>query len=91
MARIDLLSLKLKEYDQLSKGIVDVSILFQKGDALVKELNHLITSIREVIDTNGETSWTKEDFNFIVQQRDDVLNAIKESLSYYVEFQKYEL
>ena len=89
MTKIELDNLRLSKYQELSNNLETVKEFFRHGDILIKQINTILEEIKNLIDNNLETSFTREDFNYMLDLRNNVLFPIFRNASFAKEFDKY--
>ena len=91
MTKIELDYKRLMDFQKVSNNLISIGEHFRIGDILVKEVNSILTEIKDLIDLGLETSFTKQDFNDILDLRNNVLAPILQNASFAAEFAKYEI
>lgn len=76
-------------YQSINNNLNAVTEYFRHGDLLIKEVNSYIENIQLEIDNNGETSFSKQDFNDILDIRNNVLFPIFQNASFAQTFDPY--
>lgn len=89
MTKIELDNLRISKYQELKNNLEAVKEFFRHGDILIKQVNSTLEEIKTLIDKNIETSFSKDDFNDLLDLRNEVLFPIFQNASFAKAFEKY--
>jgi len=82
-------STRVNKYNQFKSNLDLLTEVFINGDQLVRNGNLLLTMVSTEIDSGEETSWTKQDFNDMLNLRNLTLAPIMQNASFAAEFIPY--
>lgn len=89
MSTIEQESIRLIKYNQFKSNFNLLTEIFTEGDTIVKYSNSLLESIKQEIDSGVNTAWTKQDFNDMLNIRNQVLGPIIGNISFALQFDNY--
>lgn len=89
MTKIELDELRISKFQKLRNNLEVVKEYFRHGDILIREVNITLEETRNLIDSTSETSFTQEDFDDMLNIRNEVLSPIFQSASFAQEFIPY--
>ena len=90
-SQIELDDYRVAKYQFVKNNLAAVEEKFRHGDILIKEINQVLEDIKNDIDNNIPTSFTKQDFNDILELRNTALLPIMQNASFAKEFPIYIL
>lgn len=89
--QIELDEIRLSKYQFVKNNLAAVEEHFRHGDILIKEINQVLEDIKNDIDGDIPTLFTKQDFNDILELRNTALLPIMQNASFAKEFPIYIL
>lgn len=89
ITQIELDNIRIQKYQALKTNLEAVCEHFRVGDILVRAVNDILAETQGLIDTNGETAFTKADFNVMLDLRNEVLAPIFQNASFAAHFDYY--
>lgn len=90
-SKIELDYRRLMDYQKLKNNLIAVEDHFRVGDILIKEVNSILQNVKDMIDLGLDTSFTPQDFNDMLNLRNQTLAPIFQNASFAVEFNAYDV
>lgn len=80
-SKIELDAKRIEDYQKLINNMKLIEEYFRHGDLMLREVNNILEGTKHLIDNNLETSFTKDDFDVMLNVRDKSITNIANMLS----------
>lgn len=77
------------KFRQRQNDFLAIAEAFRHGDILVRNYNRFLTDIKAIIDSGDESTYTKQDFDDLLDMRNELFQPIMENMSFIKSFDRY--
>lgn len=77
------------KFSEKVNDLLAIGEAFRHGDLLVRNYNKFLSDIKDLIDSGDESTYTKQDFDDLLDMRNELFQPIMENMSFIQTFDRY--